>query len=163
MRDIGLIILGSILALITSFTMVWVQTWIHERRTRRLLRDLLSNEIHAINEFIELLLNETPLRGFIPIQRLSEIQNARQGYDRNRDWMILFGNDALRRDVFNFYGRLNITCGEAQGLEAWALYPQNVPNPMLVGQIATRRQALVAAFQDLLNLGRNIVTRLEHN
>lgn len=115
-KDVWLVVLGAFLALIASVVMVFVQNTAKERRTRRLLQTLLRHEIEAVNESIHHLIQQANFIGFIPLLRIAAIKNVRQGYDRNRDWLILFEDD-LRRDLYQFYLQLQLTLNDAESLE----------------------------------------------
>jgi len=158
-KDVWLVVLGAVLALTTSVLMVFVQRRLHERRTRRLLRMLLRHEVDTICESLDRLIQEAGIVGFIPLLRITSIQNIRQGYDRNRDWLILFRTD-VQRDVFDFYTRLHIALSDAQGLETFHLDPRAALTPNWQQTVTQERRRLMTGFGDLATTGRALVPRI---
>lgn len=159
-KEVWLVVLGAVLALIASVVMVFVQNAARERRTRQLLKTLLRQEIETINAFIDRLIQEAAIVGYIPLLRITAIQNIRQGYDRNRDWLILFQDD-VRRDIFSFYIHLQIALGDAQGLENLALDPRVSSLPNWPHTLANERKRLLTSFGDLATTGKALLSRID--
>lgn len=161
MKDVLLIVLGSVLALMTSFIVEIVKGRIADNRTRRLLRSLLKAELPAVIAVIERLVDEAHQRSFIPLVRVIEIDNTRQGFDRNRDWSILFKDDLFRRDLFEFYGQLHLLSQEARNLEGLPYDRQFMALPTAPTHIADERQRVIAKYRDLAGKGRSVVVRID--
>jgi hypothetical protein len=159
-KDVWLVVLGAVLALMASVAMVFVQRKVNEGRTRRLLKILLHHEIETITDSLDRLIQESAIAGFIPLLRITAIQNIRQGYDRNRDWLILFPPE-LQRDVFDFYTRLHIALTDAQGMENLALDPRVLGIPNWLQTLTTERKRLLTSFGDLAATGRALLPRLD--
>ena len=87
--------------------------------------------------------------------RLIEIQSARQGFDRNRDWLIYFKDEAFRRGLFDFYLELSVTCYDAQGVENLAT------NSQFEQYVRDQRVQLTGKFHDLASKGRTILGRVD--
>ncbi len=158
-KDIWLVVLGAVLALITSVVMAFVQRKIHERRTCNLLKTLLRHEIETITESLTRLGQQAAVAGFIPLLSVMAIKDIRQGYDRNRDWLILFKED-VRRDVFDFYTRLHIALNDAHGLETLNIDPRAASIPNWQHVLVTERRRLLSSFSDLDAAGKALLPRI---
>lgn len=159
--QVWLVVLGAVLALTTSIVMEVVRTRIAQSRVRRLLADLLHAEIPMIVEITESMLDETGKGGFIPLLRINELDNARQGFDRNRDWLITFEDNDLRRDTFEFYRLLLTTCTQIRIIEG-ELTKSNLPaqaSRYWNGQ----RQVAITSLQTIANRGRDLRRQLRMN
>lgn len=159
-KDVWLVVLGAVLALMASVVMIFIQNAAKESRQRQLLKTLLHQEIETINAFLDRLIQDAAIVGYIPLLRITAIQNIRQGYDRNRDWLILFQDD-VRRDIFSFYVHLQIALGDAQGLESFALEPRSSAIPNWPQTLANGRQRLLTNFGDLATTGRALLPRID--
>ena len=102
-KEVWLVVLGAALALTTSVVMEFIRLSVTQRRVRALLSGLLRDEIEMISDILNDLADDTRNLGYIPLIRLNDIVTARQGFDRNRDWVILYRDEKLRRHLFNFY------------------------------------------------------------
>ncbi len=161
MGQIGLIVLGSLLAVITSLVVDYVRIRVSEGRSKHLIRSLLKNEVMFLIEILERLSDEAGRFGYIPITTVNTVNSMRQGFDRNRDWTILLREESFRRDLFDFYNQLAAATGEALGIENLALYPQYVSNPQYQQWVKDGRVRLATKFVDLTNRGRSILQRLD--
>ncbi|MCH7922452.1 MAG: hypothetical protein IH975_05395 [Nitrospinae bacterium] len=153
--SVGLIVLGSILALITSVVVEYLRFRYSDRRSKRLIQELLKGEIPTIISIIGTLTDETEKLGYIPLTRINEISIARAGFDRNRDWLILFKEEGFRRDLHDFYLDLVRICSDAQGIEALVTQGQ------YTDYIKERRPQLVGKFRSLAATGQSLLTRLD--
>jgi hypothetical protein len=160
MIQVLLIVLGSVLALMTGVAAEFIKYRISEARNKRLLKSLLRDEIPGIIMAIEGLVNETPTFRYIPLTRVAEIDNTRIGFDRNRDWLILFREESFRRDLFRFYLNLNSACQEARAVESLVSLPQ-FQEPQGQTFIREGRDRVLNRFRDLVNLGRNLLGRID--
>ncbi len=161
MGQIGLIVLGSFLAVMTSLVVEYVRIRMSEGRGKRLLRSLLKSEVAFLIEILERVTDETGRLGYIPLITLNTVDSMRQGFDRNRDWTILFKEESFRRDLFDFYNQLASGTREAQGIEGLAIGPQYISNPQYSQWIRDGRARLTTKFGDLANKGRSILQRLD--
>jgi hypothetical protein len=159
-KDVWLVVLGAVLALVTSVAMVFVQGKAHEQRTRRSLKLLLHNEIESICDNIDRLISDSAIAGYIPLLRITAIQNVRQGYDRNRDWLILLADD-VRRDIFNFYIHLQITLTDAQSLENLVCDPRAGHIPNFPHMLTSERKRLLTDLGNLTTTGRLLLQRID--
>lgn len=153
--EVALVVLGSVLALSASIVTEVMRNRLVDRRAKRHLRSLLKIEIPTILSTIDRLVADQGNLGFIPILIINEVDAARQGYDRNRDWIILFRDEGFRRDLIEFYQQLSVACREASGLETLALQTQ------FTDQMARRRPEIIARFRDIATRGRDVLRRID--
>lgn len=155
MEQVALIVLGSVLALSTSLAVEAVRMRLVDRRMKGLLLTLLKIEIPTILNTIDRLVEDHGKLGYLPILMMNEIEAARQGYERNRDWIVLFRDEAFRRDLIEYYQQLSVVTREAQGLEGLAGQAQ-------FGEyVVRRRPEIVARFRDVAARGRDVLQRLD--
>ncbi len=92
-----------------------------------LLKRLLWDEIGLILSIINKMLETYDKTKVVSSQYLNDIANARLGYDKNRDWLVLLEDQELRRQIFGFYSELLTLTSTANILNDWALkefYPE---------------------------------------
>lgn len=147
--------LGALLAVGTSLVVEIIRTWIADRRTKRLLTSLLKIEIPTILTAIDRLIEDTGKLGYIPLLIIGEIAQTRQGFDRNRDWIILYRGDSFRRDVIEFYQRLGSICLETTALEGVANQAQ------FVEWVRGRRPEILGRFRDLAPRARELLGKID--
>lgn len=118
MEQVGLIVLGAVLALMTSDVVEFVKIWLNDRRTKKQFRNFIKMDIPSIQASIDRLVQDTAKLGFMPVIILNELDAIRQGYDRLRHWVILFKEDKFQRDLIDYYQRLRSTSVQANLLES---------------------------------------------
>jgi hypothetical protein len=150
------IVLGAAIALVTSVVVEYVRLRLADARTRRLLRALLNIEIPTICVAIDALVTSFNQLAVLDPLNLLQIQATRQGYDRNRDWIILFREDAFRNELIRFYLRLLTAHQDAVGVENFATLPM-----AQAAFVATRRANIITEFRDIAVQGRALLQRLD--
>ncbi len=157
MDHTGSVILGAVIALATSVIVEIVRLRLAELRTKRLLVSLLKIEIPTIRAAIDGLVTMFNQVAFLHVLNLQQSQSARQGYDRNRDWIILFREESFRTDLVRFYQRLMSAYQDAVGIENFANLP--VAQAAFVAQ---RRAAIIIEFRDIAVQGQMLLQRLDN-
>lgn len=115
----------------------------------------------VIVETIERLTNDTRTLGYFPLLILTSLDTARQGFDRNRDWTIMFKEESFRQDLFAFYQELNIASRAAQALEGYAASPQYAVGTEGHQYLVNQRNALITKFGELVAKGRSLIGRID--
>ena len=150
------LVVGALIALTTSLILEYVRLRLADARTKRLLKSLLGIEIPSICAAIDALVTSFNQLGYLGVLGLVQIQSARQGYDRNRDWIVLFRESAFRTDLIRFYQRLLSAHQDALGLETFAMLPM-----AQAAFVARRRAGLIVEFRDIAVQGRAILQQLD--
>ncbi len=161
MYEVGLIVLGAVLAISTSVVTEFVRLTITQRRIRALLTTLLRDEIEEITKLLDRLGDEITKFGYIPFQRLNDIAAARQGFDRNRDWVILYKDESLRRKLFNFYQEVGRIGSDALTLENAKARPEITSAPGWVKYYDDTKSSIVSKVSNLSTRGQNLVSDLK--
>lgn len=130
-----------------------------EDRRRGILAQLIRLEIRTINTIIAQLNTETIQLQFIPLRRLNEINTAKTGFERNREWVVLFTDETLRQDLFNWYVELTTAVGDAWSAES--AVSNVLPSQALPPWVPGERARLVQSFTEFANRGRDLIQRLE--
>ena len=117
------LILGSGLAVIGGFAGQEYAGMRQRQRLKSLLSVLLDHQIQQMNRIIDKL-SETYDKTKIPyVIYLTELQNARVGYDRNSDWIILFSQD-MRQKIFDYFNKEQLARSMLSALVAAANDPK---------------------------------------
>ena len=161
MYEVGLIVLGAVLAMATSVVMEFVRLGINQKRIRVLLTSLLRDEVEEITKLLDSLGDEITKFGYIPFSRLNDIAAARQGFDRNRDWVTLYKDESLRRKLFNFYQEVARICGDALMLENAKVKPEITSNPDWEKYYNDTKSSIVSKVSNLSTRGQNLVSDLK--
>ena len=161
MNEVGLIVLGAVLAMATSVVMEFVRQSVTQRRIRALLTSLLRDEIESITGFLERLAEDITRFGYIPFQRLTDIAAARQGFDRNRDWIVLYKDESIRRQLFKFYQEVGRVGGNAWTLENLKAKPEVTSAAGWVAYYDDGKKNIVIDASNLSSRGQNLVTSLK--
>ena len=157
MEQVGLVVLGAVLALMTSIVVEFIKIQLSALRTKKLFKSLLKIDIPSILSSIDRLVEDYGKLGYIPILAINQIDASRQGYDRNRDWIILFGEENFQRDLISFYQQLSAVSSQANVLESLPLQHQQQNTDFVTRQ----RQELVAQFRDIAGRGRELLQRID--
>ena len=115
--EVWLVVLGAVLALMTSIAVEFVRGSITQRRTKSLLSTLLVDEVESIVDILGRLKSEANASGYFSFMLIGQIPAARSGFDRNRDWIILYNDEKLRRQIFKFYQDMGATAVSCDSLE----------------------------------------------
>ena len=99
---VGLILLGSALALGGSIVVEFIRGWNSDRWKRGTLVRILSSEILAINSTLDSLTEDPWLEGRARAS-IGTLHNALRRVESYWDWIMLIKNDTLRRDLFEFF------------------------------------------------------------
>src|SRR5262245_52941847 len=143
------LILGALIALGSSLILEWARHRLIDRRSKKLFKALLKIEIPTICSAIDGVVTSYNQLGILDALVLLQIQSARQGYDRNRDWLILFREGAFRDELIRFYQRLLAAHQDAVGIENFSTLP--VAQAAFVAQ---RRANIITEIRDIAVQGR---------
>ena len=112
--SVGLVVLGSFLALGTSFAMEVWRTRRADRRKVLLLKRFLQHEIPLMIKMVNAVLSGLEERHPPLKSAVQSINSSRQGFERNREWVTLIEDEELRQDIFGYFSMINFLC---HGLE----------------------------------------------
>ncbi len=159
--EVGLVVLGAVLAMATSVVMEFVRQSITQKKIRALLTSLLRDEVESINDLLDRLAEDITQFGYIPFQRLNDIAVARQGFDRNRDWIVLYKDESLRRKLFKFYQEVGRVGGSAVILENAKDRPEMTSAVGWGDYYDDGKKNIVSDARTLSSRGQTLVTNLE--
>src|SRR5262249_16537884 len=144
--EVSLIVLGAMLALMTSVVVEVVKIYLADRRGRKRFRLLLRLDLATITDLIDRIVQEAGKAGFMRTDLLLELAAARQGYERNRNGVVLL-SDSLRGEVMECYRQLAAMTRDALFLEQTAF--ANKQDTAKLAWANERRPPSVAALGTL--------------
>ena len=116
--SVGLVVLGSVLgAALALGGGIAVEAWRIRRDDRRkalLIKFILQQEIPQINRLIDSVLPSIEKGEWFPTAPIQSIHRMLQGFDRNREWIVVIKDEGFRKAIFNYYLTMDILC---RGLE----------------------------------------------
>lgn len=161
MQEVGLIVLGAILALGTSVVLELYRQSVLQKRIRVLLSTLLLDEIETLADLFDSLAEDTPRLGYVLFQHLTEIGVARQGFDRNRDNVVFYPDEHLRRDLFRFYREVGRVGGGAYSLESMRNDHNITTQSWWSAHYQQELAAIPAKAADVASRGRLLIAELK--
>lgn len=157
------IVLGAFLAVITSLIVEIVRHWIGTSRGKRVFKTFLGFEIPEMCAVMDRLIEDFNRQRFMPFTRLTELESARQGFDRNRDWIIAFKDNTIRRDIFDFFRDVSRYLADARGVENFAVSPVYLANVAVhLPNVTNERQQIISQFGRLAARGRTLAPARLH-
>ena len=108
--SVGLVVLGSVLALGTSFALEWWRTSRADRRKVLLLKRFLQQEIPIIINMVNDILSTVEEHRLLPKAAAQTINRSRQGFDRNRECVTLIEDKELRQEIFDYFSMTDVLC-----------------------------------------------------
>ena len=109
---VGLVVLGSVLALGTSFALEWWRTRRADRRKVLLLKRFLKHEIPLIIKLNNGVISTLETHRRFTRTGVQSINRSRQGFDRNREWVTLIEDKdkELRQEIFEYFSIVDVLC-----------------------------------------------------
>jgi len=159
--QVGLVVLGAVLALMTGIAVEIVRGAITQRRIRKLLSTLLVDEVQSLIDIFKKLTDDTQKLNFIPLIQVNQIASARQGFDRNRDWIILYRDEGLRRQLFKFYLDVGVVGTECHALES--LKSSEKFKDEWITYYDKEKSNLMTKANSLISEGTNLVSELRNH
>lgn len=138
--SIALVVLGSVLALATSFAM---EVWRARRADRRkvlLLKRFLQQEIPLFIITVNKLLSIAEEARLLPKVGVQSLNRARQGFDRNRESATFIEDNDLRHVIFGYFSMVDALC---YGVEELA-------------EASSKERLSVEIIQEFTNVSRQI-------
>src|SRR5262245_33824195 len=83
----------------------------------RLFRLLLQIELPLILTTLDTLVEEHGKQDYFTLFTVALLPAQRQGFDRRRDALVLFKDEAFRQGVLDFYQRLSMVTVKVDGAE----------------------------------------------
>jgi len=65
----------------------------------------ITDDLKSSSELFDRVLDEWDKTQIVWFTTLNELRESRQTYLKNRDWLVLFNDEALRQRVFKYYHR----------------------------------------------------------
>ena len=136
---VGLIILGSALALIGSIVVEFVRGWVSDRRKRRTVVGILLGEIEsivvglraAVGAASEYEASEMPISEIQPFVEI--VRGALRRLDHYRDGILLIKEEKVRQDLL-FFLRV------VEALSAESMVGRNVPIHTIIEPFGNLRE-----------------------
>jgi len=98
-------VIGGFLAAGTGW---FLQTRLEASRSKRLKQMMvvgITDDLKSSSELFDRVLDEWDKTQIVWFTTLNELRESRQTYLKNRDWLVLFNDEALRQRVFKYYHR----------------------------------------------------------
>lgn len=98
-------VVGGFLAAGTGWFLQWPLEVSRLKRTKSLLVVGIVDDLKSSVSLYERLIDEWEKSGIIWFTTLNELRESPQIYLKNRDWLVLVKDEALRQRVFRYYHR----------------------------------------------------------
>ena len=105
MNEIAAAMVGGFLAAGTGW---FLQTRLEASRLERLKQMMIigvTDDLKSSADLYDRVLDEWDKTQIVWFTTLNELRESRQTYLKNRDWLVLFDNEALRQKLFRYYHR----------------------------------------------------------
>jgi hypothetical protein len=159
-------VLGSALALATSFLVEIYKNWAQNKNREKDFKIILRLEAKSILETVGKLIEDYGQKQYFPFVILTELSTKVQRLDKIRDKVISLKNDLKKEEVLSLFNSISLYHSDVNTLEARAFTPsQPTGAPTLQWNdesyksqrqiLAFRGTDLKRNIQDLINfLGR---------
>lgn len=105
--EIGAILLGSIVGgLLAAGAGVLLdrrRELRQQERGRKLLITAICDDLQHSVEIYDRIQNDWLEQKIVHFSLLNELKESRQAYHNNKDWIVIFENSELRREIFEYY------------------------------------------------------------
>ncbi|MCW5631160.1 MAG: hypothetical protein KIT47_19975 [Rhodoferax sp.] len=105
MNEIVAAVVGGFLAAGTGW---FLQSRLESSRLKRLKQMMvvgITDDLKSSSDLFDRVLDEWDKTQIVWFTTLSELRESRQTYLKNRDWLVLVNDEALRQRVFKYYHR----------------------------------------------------------
>jgi hypothetical protein len=151
MERVWLVVLGAVLALITSVVTEYVRFRVSDDRSKRTFRTVIAFMLPEIAGVLEQLLQDAATGGVILLGRLDELNSVRALYDKYFEQMLSFKDVPDRREIYDTLDKLSVASANARIVEGIASMQAQAAqsNPAVANSVTTRRRELVEEFRNL--------------
>ncbi len=147
-----LVVLGSVLALGTSFALEWWRTRRADRRKVLLLKRFLQHESPLMIKAVNDLISTVEDARWVPKVAVQTLNRSRQGFDRNRESATLIEDEELRQEIFGYFSMTDVLC---YGVEEVAELSS------IEGLSVEGTQNLTSVSRDFVEAGESLLGRLD--
>lgn len=161
MNKILLIILGSVLALATSFVMEIYKSWKDNRESAKNLKIILKLELKNITQVIDRLIERYGSVSYYDFKIIGQLASGISRLDQTRERVVHLKQDQKKEEVLSCINSLSIFQSDLYSLESQAFSkdslqsgPTNWQDEYYKSQrqiLATRSVDVKRRIQDLLN------------
>ncbi|GEM_PF-3232306 len=130
-NSVWYILLGAVVALITSLLVEVYKYWISNRTSRKDFQIFLKLELKNVTASIDRLINAYGNKQFFDFTILSELYNKIQRLEKLRDGIINIKNDQKKEEVLSLFNLISLFQSDAYNIESSAF---RAPNPNIPEQ-----------------------------
>lgn len=105
---------GAILSIIGGFAAVFIRARLDKRQEINYIKISINDELHDICDIIGRL-NETYSKSqLVSNDYLNELSKSTDSYKFHKQRMFILNSESLRRDIYNFYKKLDVIINESR-------------------------------------------------
>ena len=164
-NSIKYIILGSILALVTSLLVEIYKNWSQNKDKEKNFKIILKLEIKSVLETINTLIEDYGQKQFFYLAIINELGNRIKRLDKIRDNIADLKDDIKKEEILTLFNSINIYHSDANSLEQIAFNPSQgtstTPLPWNDDSYKSKRQILAFKGTDLKRSIQDVINYLE--
>ena len=96
-------VIGAVLAAGMGLLLDIYREWKKEKRIREILITAMCDDLKHSEGVYNEIIEEWDQQKIIFFHKLIELRESRQTYENNKDWIHIFKDGKLRRDIFTYY------------------------------------------------------------
>ncbi len=155
MRDVILLIVGGILAMIGGVITEYLKFRLEDKRRIRALRTLILDEVSSVLANIDTILEIHRTRAEIMVVHVEKFKELWQSYEGIRGELFLIQGEELRKEITKFYSDLKTLVKESEDLLGKIPQTEQEKN-----ESKNDQDRKVGAFRDLKSMGEDIKLKL---
>jgi hypothetical protein len=155
MRDVILLIVGGILAMIGGVITEYLKFNLEDKRKIRALRTLILDEINSVLANIDTILEIYRTRSEIMVIHIEKFKELWQSYEGIRGELFLVKDEDLRKEIIKFYSSLKTLVKESEDLLGKIPQTEQEKN-----EFKSDQDRRIGAFRDLKSTGEDIKTKI---
>ena len=155
MRDVILLIVGGILAMIGGVITEYLKFHLEDKRKIRALRTLILDEVNSVLVNIDTILEIHRTRSEIMVIHIEKFKELWQSYEGIRGELFLVKDEDLRKEITKFYSSLKTLVKESEDLLGKIPQTEQEKN-----EFKSDQDRKIGAFRDLKSTGEDIKTKI---
>lgn len=159
------IVLGSILALVTSLLVEMYKNWSQNKNQEKDFKIITRLEVKGILDTIGKLIEDYGQKQFFPFVVLDELNTKVQRLDRIREKVIYIKNDIKKEEILSLFNAIALFQSDARTLETRAFTSNQSTGEAVVPwndeSYKSQRQILAFRGTDLKRSMQDIINFLE--
>lgn len=164
-NSVWYIILGSVLALLTSLLVEIYKNWAQNKNHEKDFKIILRLEAKSILETIGRLIEDYGQKQFFLFTILNELTTKVQRLDKIRDKVIYLKNDLKKEEILSLFNSITLYYSDVNTLETRAFNPTQpttgTPLPWNDESYKSQRQILAFRGTDLKRNIQDLINFLE--